>query len=159
MSFGYYPYQNNNPYQQLAQMQAQQSNSNNFIHVPSEEVARSYAVSPGGSVTFINDNAPYCYTKTAGFSQFDAPIFRKFRLVEETDSPVQNQNAQQVQEQPDNGSSFESISKEVQTLRSRIEVLERQISDIGTQNTPKQNQSVQPQQNERRAKNESPKSK
>ncbi len=91
MNFGYYPYSNTNAYQQqLLQMQQQaQQGSNSFIHVPSEEAARAYAVAPGGSVTFINDNAPYCYTKTAGFNQFDAPIFRKFRLVEETNSGEQ----------------------------------------------------------------------
>ena len=140
MSFGYYPtYQNNTPYQQqLIQMQQQQQQNNSFIHVPSEEVARSYSVTPGGSVTFINDNAPYCYTKTAGFSQFDAPIFRKFRLVEETDETGQKP-VQEISQ-----TSIEALSTEVQNLRSRLDALEAKVS-------PSINQS---QQSERRMKNE-----
>ena len=51
-----------------------------FISVSSEEDARKYPVAPGNSVTFKNENAPYVYTKTMGFSQLDRPLFEKFRL-------------------------------------------------------------------------------
>ena len=141
MNFGgYSPYFNNNPYQQLLQMQnQQQQQNNNFIHVPSEEVARAYTVAPGGSVTFINDNAPYCYTKTAGVNQFDTPIFRKFRLVEETTMPEQQKPPQNVQAHATNTKSFENLSGEIEQLRSRVESLENKFN-------------VQPQ-NERRVKN------
>lgn len=153
MNFGYYPaYPGNNTYQQLAQMQ--QQNGSTFIHVPSEEVARNYAVTPGGSVTFINDNAPYCYTKTAGFNQFDAPVFRKFRLVEETDSPVQKQNQTQNQTQQENSISFvtvEAFSNEMTDLRARVESLESMLNQQQSQ----QKLTNQNQQNERRNKNES----
>ena len=143
MNFGYYPYQNNNPYQQqlIQQMQAQQSN-NNFVHVPSEDVARAYSVAPGGSVTFINDNAPYCYTKTVGFSQFDTPVFRKFRLVEETNSSEQPQAQKPQQDRiiPENP----EILSEIETLKARVESLESRF-----------NESKPVQQNERKMKNES----
>lgn len=142
MNFGYYsPYANSNPYQQLLQMQNQQQQNNNFIHVPSEDVARAYTVAPGGSVTFINDNAPYCYTKTAGMNQFDTPIFRKFRLVEETISPEQQKTSQDAQTNMVNDFISDSVKCELDKLRSRIEILENKFN-------------VQPQ-NERRAKNES----
>lgn len=65
----------------------QQPQNTGFVHVQSETQAREWSVSPGGSVTFINDNEPYCYTKALGLSQFDSPVFKKFRLVEEHDSP------------------------------------------------------------------------
>ena len=48
-----------------------------FVTVRSEAEARAYPVAPGTSVTFKNESAPYCYTKTMGFSQFDKPIFEK----------------------------------------------------------------------------------
>lgn len=138
MNFGFYSPYNNNPYQQLLQMQNQQQQNNNFIHVPSEEVARAYTVAPGNSVTFINDNAPYCYTKTAGVNQFDTPIFRKFRLVEETANVEQRQTTQNNQMNQAN-----NVLSEIEQLRSRVETLENKFN-------------VQPQnQNERRVKNES----
>lgn len=147
MNFGYYPYQNSSPspYQQQL-MQLQQQQNNNFIHVPSEEVARNYSVAPGGSATFINDNAPYCYTKTAGFSQFDAPVFRKFRLVEET------ANGEPIQEEAQkSGITVESVSEELKSLYSRVEALEAMMN-----NQPK-TEPIQAQHAERRNKNESSK--
>lgn len=137
---GYYPNYGNSPYQQMLQMQQQQQNTNTFIHVPSEEVARAYTVAPGGSVTFINDNAPYCYTKTAGVNQFDTPIFRKFRLVEET-SVEQQKMPQNAQESNTGKITTESLNNEIEALRSRIQAIEDKF------NTPAQN-------NERRMKNE-----
>ena len=151
MSFGYYPYQVNpyqNPYQQQlaqmqqAQLQQQQSQSqqnNLFIHVPSEEAARSYSVAPGSSVTFINDYEPYCYTKSCGSTQFDKPVFKKFRLVEETVAPEQ----QKPQQSSQPSASIEELQKEIQALRSRVESLE---------NRPVESMN---QQNERRTRNES----
>ena len=62
-----------------------------FVSVASEEDARRYPVAPGNSVTFKNENAPYVYTKTMGFSQLDRPLFEKFRLVKEEDNAVQNE--------------------------------------------------------------------
>ena len=104
-----------------------QQPSGSFIHVQSEEEARIYRVAPGGSVTFINDNAPYCYTKTAGFSQFDAPIFRKFRLVEEPLSDTQNSPSQPQQAQaPDY--SLNTFEGQIKALTLRIEALEAKIS-------------------------------
>ena len=56
-----------------------------FIRVQNEGEARAYPVAPGNSVTFINENAPYCYTKTVDFSQLDRPKFERYRLVKEED--------------------------------------------------------------------------
>ena len=83
-------YQNyNNPYQMNPQIMNQASQfqiqNGGFISVASEEDARRYPVAPGNSVTFKNENAPYVYTKTMGFSQLDRPLFEKFRLVKEED--------------------------------------------------------------------------
>ncbi len=67
-----------------------------FICVPSEEDARRYPVAPGNSVTFKNENAPYVYTKTMGFSQLDRPLFEKFRLVKEEDTEASSEENRDV---------------------------------------------------------------
>lgn len=92
---GYQPYMPNTQQQiqqQFQQMQAQnQPQTTGFIRVPSEDVARNWNVMPGASATFINENAPYCYTKTVGASQLEGYQFKKYRLVEEDDAPQPRQ--------------------------------------------------------------------
>ena len=99
-----YPYQQqiqpNYNYQQQAYPQAQmqmtaqnqqtqpQIQNGGFIQVHDENEARNYPIAPGNSVTFKDENAPYVYTKTMGFSQLDRPIFEKYRLVKEDDMPT-----------------------------------------------------------------------
>lgn len=70
-------------YPQNYQPQTQQIQNGGFVPVTSEEMARNYPVAQGTSVTFRNENAPYIYTKTMGFSQLDRPIFEKYKLVKE----------------------------------------------------------------------------
>lgn len=92
-----------NAYQQMQQMAMQQyrnmqipqqtTQSNVIIHVASEEVARKWDVAPNCSVMFINDNEPYFYTKSAGASILETPVFKKFRITEEPDVPINNNNA------------------------------------------------------------------
>jgi hypothetical protein len=51
-------------------------------------------------VTFIDENAPYCYTKTVDMSQLDRPKFERYRLVKE-ESPSQPVEAtSQAAQQP-----------------------------------------------------------
>lgn len=97
MAFGNQFYGAMNPYAQMAMQQYQQmpqpqAQNNTIIHVPSEEVARRWDVAPNSSVTFIDDSKPYCYTKSMGMSMLEAPVFKRFRLVEEAETtPVNNQ--------------------------------------------------------------------
>lgn len=75
---------------QQAQPQQPTIQHSGFVLVPSEQDARAYPVAPGNSVTFKDENAPYCYVKTMGFNQLDRPSFEKYRLVKEecrTDTP------------------------------------------------------------------------
>lgn len=81
-----------NAQQQSQQMQQPAIQQSGFVLVPSEQEARNYPVAPGNSVTFKDENAPYCYVKTMGFNQLDRPTFERYRLVKE-DSPVTPQNA------------------------------------------------------------------
>lgn len=63
-----------------------QIQNSGFVSIRSENEARNYPVAFGNSVTFKDENAPYIYTKTMGFSQLDNPIFEKYRLVKESPS-------------------------------------------------------------------------
>lgn len=95
--FNGYPYQPMyQPYTPV-QVQPQQSYTGvnsvqqncGFVRVQNENEARMYPVAPGNSITFINENAPYCYTKSVEMSQLDRPKFEKYRLVKEEDAPLE----------------------------------------------------------------------
>lgn len=99
------------PVQRIAQPTIQQSG---FVLVPSEQEARNYPVAPGNSVTFKDENAPYCYVKTMGFNQFDRPTFERYRLVKE-DSVATAQNV------PTSADNAEGSNKDTtQVLKSDL---------------------------------------
>ena len=77
----------NNPYMGVPMPVAQNPapQQTQIIHVQNENQAREWSVALGNSVTFIDDNRPYCYTKSMGMSQLEPPVFKRFRLEEETD--------------------------------------------------------------------------
>ena len=50
-----------NAQQQSQQMQQPAIQQSGFVLVPSEQEARNYPVAPGNSITFKDENAPYCY--------------------------------------------------------------------------------------------------
>ena len=117
----YYP---QNPQQQMPP--TQQLNSNGLVPVPSEMVARNYPVGFGQSVSFRDENAPYLYTKTMGFSQLDTPRFEKYRLVkEEAETPVKEpQSSQTVNVSTDElKAEIEALNKEIEALKKDIEIL------------------------------------
>ena len=82
-----YPYQQNfqQPYQQPQQIQ-----NSGFVSVRSIEEAFNWPVAPGNSITFKDENAPFVYTKTKGFSPLEQPTFEKYRLVKEDETPPAN---------------------------------------------------------------------
>lgn len=89
MVYPYFPqnYPNYQPMPYLPQLNQNNSHDNEFVHVQHENQAREWSLIPGQSKTFINDNAPYCYTKSMPLSQLEPPVFKRFRLIEEPDSP------------------------------------------------------------------------
>lgn len=90
-----YPYYQNYPgynqmyLQQLNNMQQPQQQATaqiqngGLVIVKDIHEAMNYPVAPGNSVTFKDENRPYIYTKTLGFSQLDQPMFEVFKLVKE----------------------------------------------------------------------------
>lgn len=79
----YLPQLQNVQQPQQTVQQTPQIQNGGFVMVKSIQEAMNYAVAPGNSVTFKNENQPYIYTKTLGFSQLDQPIFEVFKLVKE----------------------------------------------------------------------------
>ena len=108
MAFNYYP-------QYMPQYQPpQQVQSSGFVCVRNEAEAKNYPIAPGNSVTFKDETAPYVYTKTMGFSQFDQPVFSKYRLVKEDaeETPA---------EKSDPG--YDSLKAEIDALWNEINIL------------------------------------
>lgn len=103
----------NNPYFQPQYQQPQQTG---LVSVPNIEAARNYPVAPGNSVTFKDENAPYIYTKTQGFSQLDHPVFEKYRLTKEEDTPAV---AQEYALKADLEKAISELRKEIKDGYSR----------------------------------------
>lgn len=132
-----------NPYAQMAMQQYQQNmqmqqpqpqaQSNAIIHVPSEEVARRWNVAPNSSVTFIDDSKPYCYTKSMGMSMLEAPVFKRFRLEEETE-PVPASDGQTVSDQqtpmPQVDLSAYMTKAEFESYRVIIEDMQKIVKEL-----------------------------
>lgn len=140
MPYPYYQgYPNYNPmyYQQQLQNMQQMNNSQQniqsspqiqnggFVMVKDINEAMNYPVAPGNSVTFKNENLPYIYTKTLGFSQLDNPIFEKFRLVKEENEQIEPI----IERENDNVPFVEYVTKEeADNLRTEINVLKEEIN-------------------------------
>ena len=146
----YGPYQNAyNPYQQFQpnfqqqqqvpnniqpsfqqSQQAQQIQNGGFVSVHNENEARNYPIAPGNSVTFKDENAPYVYTKTQGFSQLDRPVFEKYRLVKEEEYQPQQvaQNAPASAEKTEQASNIDyALKSDLKALWDEIEALKKQM--------------------------------
>lgn len=132
---GYYPQyysqypQQNNVQQVQQQMQIQ---NGGFISVRSEAEAFNYPVAPGNSVSFKNENAPYVYTKTMGFSQLDRPIFKRFRLVEEDSMQETAQNDSVAS--PNNNQTINVadyvLKTDFEAVLSEIQALKKELSEL-----------------------------
>lgn len=143
MPYPYYQgYQAYNPmyyHQQLNQTQQNmQSNpqiqNGGFVMVKDITEAMSYPVAPGNSVTFKNENQPYIYTKTLGFSQLDQPIFETFRLVKEE----QNFNADKKEHELEvveylSISQGEEIKTEMSKLKTELTELKTELNELKTE--------------------------
>ncbi len=139
--FNGFPASYSNPYyaqnQPPAPPQMQtHTQSGGFIRVQSENEARMYPIQPGTSATFIDENQPYCYTKTLDFSQLDRPIFKRFRLVEETEPPQSAQNAPQTALQ-DKGIDLAeyALKADTEALSARIDELQALIESLQAKKT------------------------
>ena len=100
------------------------------MSVHNENEARNYPIAPGNSVTFKDENAPYVYTKTQGFSQLDRPVFEKYRLVKEEEYQPQQvaQNAPASAEKTEQASNIDyALKSDLKALWDEIEALKKQM--------------------------------
>lgn len=119
----FYPQYQQQPYQYpQAQVQAP-SNNSGLVPIPSEMDARNYPVALGNSVTFKDENAPYIYTKTMGFSQLDRPVFEKYRLVKEEAEISQNTPLKDT----DDKSIIEDLKGQIEALKEDVSELKKKI--------------------------------
>lgn len=133
-------YQYYNPYYQpqiqqqmpMQQQNSQQIQTSGFIPVPSEEMARNYPVAPGNSVSFKNENAPYVYTKTMGFSQFDQPIFKKYKLIEEEEAsePVKMEASTSSNSDEEIKSKLMEVVNENDHLKEELDSIKKDVKEL-----------------------------
>lgn len=134
-----FPYNNpmfgqSNVYQQMLQQYQQnmmqpQQGVTVFTNVPSEEAARRADVPPNSTRNFINENEGYVYLKSVGMSILEPFVFKKFKLVEETDN-VQPQVATNEAETPQvdmnsymTKEDFEPYKEIINDMKSVVEEL------------------------------------
>ena len=104
--------------------QTQREDRYGFINVNNEQQARDWPIAPGNSLTFKDESAPYIYTKTMGLSQFETPIFEKYRLTKE-DNPIEKEQSQQ-----DKTEVLNTIQKYDKDNKELISVLENELATV-----------------------------
>ena len=121
----YYPQMQNAYTAPQQQSVSQQIRSGGIVSVANEDEARRYPVAPGYTVTMRDENGPYLYEKTMGYSQLDQPVFRKARIVFEDDA----QATQEKQEEPSEPKVAYAELKQLEALRDAIAVELKKIYD------------------------------
>lgn len=124
----FYPQQmpNNQPAPMNVPQNIQQMPDNNFVPAPSEDFARNYPVGYGKSVNFKDENAPYIYVKTMGFSQLDNPVFEKYRLVKE--EPTMPQNGSEKSETYK--LSYDELKADIEEIKGQIRALQEDVKAL-----------------------------
>jgi len=110
-----------------------------FVSAPNEDFARNFPVGYGNSVNFKDEHAPYIYVKTMGLSQFDNPVFEKYRLVKEEPTVAQNE----PQKEEPNKLSYDELKAEIEDLRGQIEDLREKVALISEKSKSKPKKEVE----------------
>lgn len=136
MIYPQYSYTSPQYFPQISQMQnmytpqqqpvQQQIRSGGIVSVANEDEARRYPVAPGYTVTMRDENGPYLYEKTMGFSQLDQPIFRKARIVFEDDH---TQEEQKKPEEPTEPPKIYAELKQLEALRDAVALEFKKMRD------------------------------
>ena len=123
----YYP-QMQNMYGTAQQQPApQQIRSGGIVSVANEDEARRYPVAPGYTVTMRDENGPYLYEKTMGYSQLDQPIFRKARIVFDDDAIKQEKP--EKPEEPAEPPKVYAELKQLEALRDAVAIEFKKMRD------------------------------
>lgn len=137
MAYPYYqPYNNYLAYQQpvnafqngnssQSQLQTQM-----VVRVPSFEAVKTFYAEPGKTVTFFNDNAPYCYVKSGGASPVDPPKIRIFELVERTGAETLKNGDLSDAKQENIDISLYAKKSEIEPFLCEIERISKEVEKL-----------------------------
>lgn len=143
-----YPQYNNQyqqqPYQQVSngnyygnynpgtaqQAQAQMPNqltiqNGGFVSAPNVDYVLNYPVAHGNCITFKLENQPIVMEKSLGFSQLEAPIIKRYRLVEE-EATEEKTEEKTVNTGYDDG----ELRTQINDLKTEIVDLKKQIKSL-----------------------------
>jgi len=132
--YGYQQPQQNQMPQQL--QQPQQIQNGGFLSAPNEEFARNYPVGLGNSVTFKDENAPYVYTKTMGFSQLESPRFEKYRLIKEDAVMPSNPPDKADLDGKAMNDTIDGIISDIEAIKEEIRVIKERLKSIKPMKKP-----------------------
>lgn len=134
-NYSYPPYNQmqSNGYMMQPQAQVQNQSPNQmpiqnggFVSAPNENYVINYPIAHGNCITFKIDGKPVVMEKSLGFSQFESPVVKRYRLIEE--------DAEQAQEDTSNDASGnfidESIKADIEALKTDIDSLKKQVKNI-----------------------------
>ncbi len=118
------------PVQQQAQPQFP-TVQGGFVRVRNENEARTFFVAPGNSVTFINEDSTYLFTKTVEINQLDRPKFEKYRLVkEDEDVPEAVEPARKPVETPAQDLSKFAMKADIEAFKAELEAIRADVDSF-----------------------------
>ena len=91
----------------------QQKPQTSLVIISTEEEALRYPMAPGSSILFKIESQPLIIEKVMGFSQFESPQVRKYRIVEEELPRTETTGFSAIEER------LSSLEQEIEKLRSR----------------------------------------
>ena len=114
-NYPYYPTQSNAYPTQMNvnPTQPTQIQDGGFVSIPSEEMVYSYPVGMGKCVTFKVEGKPIILEKSMGFSQFETPRIKRYRLVEE-----------EVEKAPAEISDIDKMKSDIKEIWGKIDEIE-----------------------------------
>lgn len=119
---------------------AQQTQVLSLIKVQSAQDAERYPVTAGNTVYFIDDNAPYIYSKTQT-SAFGQPDFKIFEVRELEAAKITAQNGSQSTEgKPTVDLSDYTPKADTEALRAELEQLRAAVEKLTAKPTKKANE-------------------
>lgn len=101
-----------------------------FMPVQSEEEAKNYPVGYGNSVRFKDENKPYIYEKIMGLSQFEKPIFKKYRLVEEESSESTTAEEAPKIDILENTEKYDELKNDIKDLRAQLNNVRNRLNSL-----------------------------
>jgi len=107
-------------YQQPMQQPMQQKQQTSLVLISTEEEALRYPMAPGSSILFKIESQPLIIEKVMGFSQFESPQVKKYRIMEE-EPPKEPQ----------------VVVPDLSGIEDRIDKLEQEIDKLRNKRTPR----------------------